>query len=110
MRVAGGGPSTYSVAQTFMSGLPKDARTPGSGGLLLEVAGSNGARTSLEVDHVIAATGYRVDVDKLQFLTPETRARIAHTAAGPACPPPSSAPSPGCTSPALPLRRRSVPS
>lgn len=57
--------------------------TPSSGGVVLEVAGSNGARTSFEVDHVIAATGYRVDVDKLHFLTPEIRARIARMAGWP---------------------------
>jgi cation diffusion facilitator CzcD-associated flavoprotein CzcO len=52
-------------------------------GVVLEVAGSNGTRTSLEVDHVIAATGYRVDLDKLQFLAPDIRTRIARTAGWP---------------------------
>jgi hypothetical protein len=53
------------------------------GGVVLEVAGSNGARTSIAVDHVIAATGYRVDVDKLHFLAPDIRTRIARSASWP---------------------------
>jgi thioredoxin reductase len=57
--------------------------TAGNGGVVLEVGGSNGTRTSLEVDHVIAATGYRVDVDKLHFLAPDIRARIARMAGWP---------------------------
>jgi pyruvate/2-oxoglutarate dehydrogenase complex dihydrolipoamide dehydrogenase (E3) component len=55
----------------------------GSGGVVLDVAGSNGTGTSLEVDHVIAATGYRVDVDKVAFLAPDIRARVARTAGWP---------------------------
>jgi hypothetical protein len=57
--------------------------TAGNGGVVLEVAASNGARTSLEMDHVMAATGYRVDVDRLHFLAPEIRARIARSAGWP---------------------------
>ena len=53
------------------------------GGVVLEVAGSNGTRTSIAVDHVIAATGYRVDVDKLHFLAPDIRTRIARSAGWP---------------------------
>jgi hypothetical protein len=38
----------------------------------------------LEVDHVIAATGYRVEVDRLGFLSPELRARVARVQGYPA--------------------------
>ncbi|MCW6509048.1 NAD(P)-binding domain-containing protein [Lichenifustis flavocetrariae] len=36
----------------------------------------NGQDSSLEVDHVIAATGYRVNLDRLGFLDPGLRAQI----------------------------------
>jgi cation diffusion facilitator CzcD-associated flavoprotein CzcO len=36
----------------------------------------DGADKSLWVDHVVAGTGYRVDVDRMSFLDPDLRARI----------------------------------
>lgn len=42
------------------------------GGLRLALASANGTRETLHVDHVIAATGYRVDLRKLNFLGPRT--------------------------------------
>jgi FAD-dependent urate hydroxylase len=38
----------------------------------------------IEVDHVIAATGYRVDLDRLSILSTETRQRIQLTGGSPA--------------------------
>jgi FAD-dependent urate hydroxylase len=35
------------------------------------------SRSSLEVDHVIAGTGFRVDLDRLGYLPPELRTRIS---------------------------------
>jgi cation diffusion facilitator CzcD-associated flavoprotein CzcO len=48
----------------------------------LEVDTDRGAR-SLTVDHVIAATGYRVAVDALDFLAPPLRAQIARADGAP---------------------------
>jgi thioredoxin reductase len=41
------------------------------------------ATSSLSAHHVIAATGYRVDLDRLDFIEPETRATIARTGRSP---------------------------
>jgi cation diffusion facilitator CzcD-associated flavoprotein CzcO len=43
----------------------------------------NGRVDELEADHVLAATGYRPDVDRVPFLDPALRARIARGPAGP---------------------------
>ena len=43
----------------------------------------NGNQTAV-ADHVIAATGYRVDLERLQFLDPELRGRILTTERAPA--------------------------
>ena len=55
----------------------------GSAGVVLQLAGSGGARSCVEVDHVIAATGYRVKVDALDFLAPDIRSRIVRLAGWP---------------------------
>jgi cation diffusion facilitator CzcD-associated flavoprotein CzcO len=46
-----------------------------AGGLELSVR-SEGDTTQIATDHVIAATGYRVDLNRLAFLDPEVRAAI----------------------------------
>jgi hypothetical protein len=52
----------------------REAEPSGSGvRLLLDGA----SRSSLEVDHVIAGTGFHVDISRLAYLPPELRARIA---------------------------------
>ncbi|MFE4967102.1 FAD-dependent oxidoreductase [Streptomyces sp. NPDC056660] len=43
----------------------------------LDVAGPGGERESLTVDHVLAATGYRLDLDALPFLSPTVRRDVA---------------------------------
>ncbi|MFF4315576.1 FAD-dependent oxidoreductase [Streptomyces sp. NPDC001507] len=43
----------------------------------LDVAGPGGERESLAVDHVLAATGYRLDLDALPFLSPAVRDTVA---------------------------------
>ncbi|MEK2489823.1 NAD(P)-binding domain-containing protein [Kitasatospora purpeofusca] len=49
----------------------------GDGGVRLGLRGTTGGTTSeLEVDHVLAATGYRVDVGRLDYLSPELRDAI----------------------------------
>lgn len=42
----------------------------------LEIQGPEGIKTVL-TDHVIAATGYRIDLDRLEYLCPELRLSIA---------------------------------
>jgi len=45
--------------------------------VVLQLRTIAGARSTLAVDHVIAATGYRIDLDTLRFLDPALRAGIA---------------------------------
>jgi hypothetical protein len=37
----------------------------------------------LDADHVLAATGYRVDVDRIELLAPELRRRVRRTGGSP---------------------------
>jgi cation diffusion facilitator CzcD-associated flavoprotein CzcO len=53
-----------------------------NGGVRLRIAGSAGGR-ELEAEHVIAGTGYRVDVDRLGFLAPELRSRLERVEGAP---------------------------
>ncbi|WP_432187130.1 FAD-dependent oxidoreductase [Streptomyces sp. Tue6028] len=46
-------------------------------GVRLEVAGPRGASEALTVDHVLAATGYRLDLDAVPFLSPTVRGALA---------------------------------
>jgi thioredoxin reductase len=47
-----------------------------SGKVQLSLRGLDGKQQSIQADHVIAATGYRVDVQRLKFLSEEMRAKI----------------------------------
>ena len=49
--------------------------------LSLKIAG--GGTRQLDVDHVIAGTGYGVNVDRLEFIAPDLRAAIARTESAP---------------------------
>ena len=52
--------------------------------VVLTVSDAPGGRTStLDADHVIAATGYRVDLEKLAFIEAGTRARLARVGGSP---------------------------
>jgi thioredoxin reductase len=51
-------------------------------GVVIRLSGA-GETSQLRVDHVIAGTGYRVDVDRLTFLSPELRSRLRLTAGAP---------------------------
>jgi cation diffusion facilitator CzcD-associated flavoprotein CzcO len=50
--------------------------------LALDVECADGRRT-VEVDHVMAGTGYEADVDRLLFLSPDLRAAVARTERAP---------------------------
>ena len=69
--------------------------TPAVGRVELELADQDGGRETLIVDHVIAGTGYRVDVTKLDFLTPSLQARVATIAGWPRLSPSSESSVPG---------------
>ena len=50
---------------------------PHADGVRLDLAGQGGTRSQLDVDHVIAATGYRVDLHSLGFLPGELAGSVA---------------------------------
>jgi thioredoxin reductase len=50
--------------------------------IVLDLVTPEGPRT-VTVDHLIAATGYRVDLDQLGFLAPALRGEVARTASAP---------------------------
>src|SRR5208283_1207415 len=54
------------------------------GKVRLTLVDGSGAKSEATADHVIAATGYRVNLEKLQFLSDETRSRIKTVAGSPA--------------------------
>ena len=54
---------------------------PSGSGVRLLLDGQQ--RTSIDVDHVIAGTGFRIDLARLPFLPPDLRARIATLAGYP---------------------------
>lgn len=47
------------------------------GRITLQLAGPDGREQTVSADHVIAATGYKVDLRAVKFLEPELRERIA---------------------------------
>jgi hypothetical protein len=49
----------------------------------LHVVGENGSREILPVDHVIAATGYRIDINKLAFIDDGLRSAVRTVEGGP---------------------------
>jgi cation diffusion facilitator CzcD-associated flavoprotein CzcO len=53
------------------------AVAPTASGLRLELATGDGGPAALDVDHVIAATGFAYDVDSIAELDPALRARVA---------------------------------
>jgi len=54
---------------------PQDARVQ-NGKVHLTLRAEDGSTRELTTEHVIAATGYKVDLDRLQFLSPEIRNSI----------------------------------
>jgi len=53
------------------------------GGVRLVLAKRNGGTEVLEADHVLSATGYRVDVDRMDLLSPRLRAAVRRTGMAP---------------------------
>jgi thioredoxin reductase len=46
------------------------------GKVRLHLRGADGSEREIVTEHVIAATGYKVDLDRLRFLSPEIRAKV----------------------------------
>jgi len=44
--------------------------------VVLRLRGDDGAKKNISADHVIAATGYKVQIDSLKFLSSEIRAKV----------------------------------
>jgi hypothetical protein len=67
---------------TTILGVRLDGARGHAGGITLNLSRSDGSKQTLDVDHVIAGTGYRVDLDRLTFLAPRLRAevRTSHSA------------------------------
>jgi len=42
----------------------------------LQLRGADGSEREIQAEHVIAATGYKVDLDRLRFLNPEIRNKL----------------------------------
>jgi FAD-dependent urate hydroxylase len=74
---AGGWPSKPWVERgTLFLGQTLRSATPRASGVELRLVGPYGEETALKTDHVIAATGYKVDVGKLAFVHQRTRAQL----------------------------------
>ncbi len=58
----------------------RDAEPLPSGGVRLDLKSPNGAAERIEVDHVVAGTGYRIDLDGMDFLDPEIRSSLRRVA------------------------------
>jgi cation diffusion facilitator CzcD-associated flavoprotein CzcO len=54
-----------------------------NGGARLTLGANGDGQRQLHVDHVIAGTGYRVELDRLSFLSPELRAQLERVRGAP---------------------------
>jgi hypothetical protein len=54
------------------------------GRVVLHLRGADGAQREVVTDHVIAATGYKVDIDRLKFIDPEIRENLKVVGGSPA--------------------------
>ncbi|MFJ8132456.1 FAD-dependent oxidoreductase [Streptomyces hydrogenans] len=59
------------------------ARAEDDGTALLELADPEGGKETVRADHVLSATGYRVDVDRLALLEPALRRAVRTLPGGP---------------------------
>lgn len=67
----------------LLAGSTVSALNLADGKVHLEIEDQTARTTSLSVDHVISATGYRVDVDRLTFIEGSLRRRIRHAHGAP---------------------------
>jgi thioredoxin reductase len=69
---------------TMMSGLALVGADVANGRVRLGLRAEDGSSTTVEADHVIAATGYRPDLQRLNFLDENLRRQIRKVGAAPA--------------------------
>jgi thioredoxin reductase len=67
----------------FIGGVTPRLVEAQDGRVLLRLVGSDGAEQTLSVDHVIAATGYRIDLRRVKFLAEPLRRQIRLIAQAP---------------------------
>jgi hypothetical protein len=77
------GPSGHWVSKDnvmgkvpLMLGCRPEGAEVRNGKVILQVRQADGTRRDIEADHVIAGTGYRVQMERLRFLKPELIAKI----------------------------------
>jgi lysine/ornithine N-monooxygenase len=66
----------------FLLGTTIECAEPNGKGLTLRLAGPHG-HCRIETEHLVAATGYHPDIEKLSFLAPDLRRRISQVDASP---------------------------
>ena len=67
-----------------LTGRTLGSAAPGACGVQLTLRGPDGADEVVDTEHVIAATGYRVDLQALRFLDPTLRSRLRTLGGAPA--------------------------
>jgi len=80
---------------TLLTGHTVREVEPVGDGLRLRVEREDGSAVDWTTDHLIAGTGYRVDLDRLAFLDPRLRARLHRVGRAPALSPSFEASAPG---------------
>lgn len=84
------GPSGHWVSKEVVLGKvpqllgcsPVDAKVR-DGKVVLHLQTADGSRREVEADHIVAGTGYRVNLENLKFLSPELRSQIKTSAGSP---------------------------
>ena len=79
-------------------GTSMNAATTNGNGVILHLSQRDGTVKELHVDHVIAATGYKVKLQRLGFLDPDLRGQMKKWMTPLSSAPTSNPPSPASTS------------
>jgi len=84
------GPSGHWVSKNavlgkvpLMLGCSPEGAEVRNGKVILQVRSADGLRSEVQTDHVVAGTGYKVNLDRLKFLSPELRTKIKVSAGSP---------------------------
>jgi hypothetical protein len=65
----------FAPVPTLLGQTVKSARASDAG-VNLQIVGRDGVERSLVAEHIIAATGYKTDLDRLPFLSQDIRSRL----------------------------------
>ena len=68
----------------LLLGMTPEAAEAVNGKVRLQLRATDGSKEELLTDHIITGTGYRVDMDRLKFLSPEIRRQITMVGSSPA--------------------------